>query len=253
MAHPPLEFRLGKNAVVHDDRTLSLAAYLTAELPTPPDSVDNYTRVPKWPMYNNDKWGDCTCAAAGHMVQAWTAEAGHEVTPQLHSVTKMYEHFVGSPPPEDAGCNMLKVLTYWRRVGLGSDKISAFAAFDLRNHNQLKTAISLFGAAYIGVSLPDDVCVPGKLLSTPWVVPPSGPVGSAAPDPHNGHCIPAVGYDSESVYVVTWGEVKTMSWEFYDAYVDEVYAVLSKDELAPGAGINLTELRADLRKVTNVA
>jgi hypothetical protein len=52
------------------------------------------------------------------------------------------------------------------------------------------------------------------MLTVPWVVPPGGPVGNAAPNPNNGHCIPAVSYDADNLYVVTWGEIKPMSWAF---------------------------------------
>jgi hypothetical protein len=250
------DVKLGKNPPVHDSRTFSLGSYLTAALPAPDPTVDNYSAVSNWPMYDNDKWGDCTCAAAGHMVQAWTAAASAEVTLPDSAIDAMYEHFVGNPPPEDAGCNMLSVLKYWRQTGLGkTDKITAFAAVDLKNHDQLRTAVSLFGTAYIGVALPDDVCIPGKMLTTPWTVPASGAVGSAAPNPNNGHCIPAVGYDLNNVYVVTWGEVKTMSWDFYDAYADEAFAVLSPDYLKDGeseAGFNLAQLKSDLTGVAKV-
>jgi hypothetical protein len=241
-----LEVKFGKNPPVRDDRTLMLSSYLTSELPAAPPSVDNYSAVPEWPMYDNDKWGDCTCAAAGHMVQAWTAAAGTEVTPALSAVVTMYEHFVGDPPPPDTGCDMLSVLKYWRRTGLGADRINAFTAVDTDDNDKLRTTVSLFGCAYIGVSLPDSVCVPGKMLTTPWTVPAGGPVGDAAPNPHKGHCIPAVGYDLDNVYVVTWGATKTMSWEFYNGYADEVFAVLSTDYLhgAGGetpAGLNLNQ------------
>ena len=55
-------------------------------------------------MYYNDKYGDCTCAAAGHMIQNWTANVGTEIEPPSQaSVLTFYEHFVGKPPPSDAG------------------------------------------------------------------------------------------------------------------------------------------------------
>jgi hypothetical protein len=86
--------------------------------------------------------------------------------------------------------------------------------------------------------------------TVPWVVPPDGPVGNAAPNPANGHCIPAVGYDAQNLYVVTWGVIKPMSWEFYTAYADEAFAVLSQDFIeankqAP-AGVDLATLESDL-------
>ena len=32
-------------------------------------------------MMLNDSIGDCTCAAAGHLIMEWTANAGKEVVP----------------------------------------------------------------------------------------------------------------------------------------------------------------------------
>ena len=61
------------------------------------------------------------------------------------------------------------------------------------------------------------------------MVPCRGPVGNAAPNQNNGHCIPAVGYDERNVYIVTWGQLKAMSWQFYNAYAEEAYAVLGHD------------------------
>src|SRR5271156_5387958 len=59
-------YRLGKEPPVVDKRTLRFGKYLT--LPTPPPSVTYYEKVASWPMYYNNKYGDCTCAAAGHLV-----------------------------------------------------------------------------------------------------------------------------------------------------------------------------------------
>jgi len=103
---------LGKNPPVVDPRTLRFETYLKPQLPPPPPAVDYGRKVPSWPMYGNDVYGDCTCAAAGHMIQCWTANAGTEVSPAAASVISFYEHFVGTPPPPDAGCDMLSVLRY---------------------------------------------------------------------------------------------------------------------------------------------
>jgi hypothetical protein len=116
-------------------------------------------------------------------------------------------------------------------------------------------AIYLLGGIYIGVALPDSV-VPqgGDYLSIPWVVPPGGPVGDAAPNQNNGHCIPAVAYDATNLYVVTWGAVKSMSWQFYDAYADESFAVVSQDFVDVAgkdpAGFSLSEMLTNLKELT---
>jgi hypothetical protein len=244
-----MQFQLGKNAPVHDTRTLVFGAYIGAHLPAPPASVDYGAAVKAWPMYDNDKYGDCTAAAAGHMIQCWTANAGSPLTPPDDTVLHFYEHFVGAPPPPDTGCNMLDVLNYWRRHGLDRHKVVGYAALEPRNHLQLQDAISMFGGAYLGVALPDFACE-GDMLTVPWQVPPGGAHGNAAPNPNNGHCICAVAYDARNIYVITWGELKPMSWRFYDSYADEAYAVLSGDWIKADGnavpGFSLTDLERDL-------
>jgi hypothetical protein len=248
-----MAYLLGKNPPVLDDRTLRFGTYLKPALPTPPAKVDYGAKVHKWPMYFNDQYGDCTCAAAGHMIQNWTANAGTEVTPPDPAVLTFYEHFVGKPPPPDEGCNMLSVLRYWRKSGLGKHTVKAFATLELANQEEAKNAVFLLGSIYIGVALPN-FAVQGDMLTVPWVVPPGGPTGDAAPNPNNGHCIPAVAYDDKGLSIVTWGEVKTMGWDFYNAYADESYAVLSQDFIdkvgKSPAGFDLPALELDLKKIT---
>jgi hypothetical protein len=248
-----MAYKLGKRPPVIDSRTLRFGNYLTAALPAPPASVNYGAKVPAWPMYYNDQYGDCTCAAAGHMIQNWTANAGTEVSPPKASVLTFYEHFVGTPPPADEGCDMLSVLKYWRSTGLDAHKVTAFAALDLKNTTQTQSAVSITGGIYIGVALPN-FATTGDMLSTPWVVPAGGPVGDAAPNSANGHCIPAVAYDAAGLTVVTWGESKSMSWEFYDAYADEAFAVVSQDFIdsrtghAP-SGFDLAAMLKDLQQL----
>jgi hypothetical protein len=248
-----MAYRLGKNRPVIDDRTLRFGSYLKPALPTPPTAVEYGDKVPSWPMYYNDQYGDCTCAAAGHMIQNWTANAATEVTVPDQSVLTFYEHFVGTPPPPDAGCNMLQVLRYWRKTGVNQHKVLAFASLDLQNQVQAQNAVWLFGSIYIGVALPN-FATQGDMLTVPWVVPPGGPVGNAAPNPSNGHCIPAVAYDANNLWIVTWGELKSMSWEFYSAYADESFAVISQDFIEANglnpAGFDLEALKADLKQIT---
>jgi hypothetical protein len=241
--------KLGKHPPVFDARTLQFGSFLKPGLPTPPAATTYGNKVPVWPMYDNDKWGDCTCAAAGHMIQNWTANASGEVTPPDSAVDEFYEHFVGSPPPADAGCNMLQVLSYWRKAGVGGHKILAFTSLEPKNQTQAMDALFMLGSVYIGLALPNFVLA-GDPLTIPWVVPPTGAVGDAAPNPQNGHCVPAVAYDARNLYVVTWGALKPMSWPFYDAYADEAYAVLSAEFLESNgdttAGFDLAALKGAL-------
>jgi len=248
-------FKLGKHRPKIDTRTLQFGKYLTTELTPPPATIDWTKPVTTWPMMGNDKYGDCTCAAAGHMIEEWTANTGTIEILTDETILTAYNHFARGNA--DAGASMLDVLKYWRKTGIGGDKITAFAQLEPQNNLQLQDAVSIFGNCYIGLALPNFAVPPNTdLLDIPWLVPAGGPTGNAAPNPNNGHCVPAVAYDQRFIYVVTWGALKTMSWQFYNAYADEAFAVLSTDWInkqvgtAP-SGFDLTTLRTDLTAVTS--
>jgi hypothetical protein len=246
--------KLGKHAPIHDPRTLRFGSYLKSTLAPPPASRDWSGAITNWGMMGNDQYGDCTAAAAGHMIMDWTKEAnGAEFITPDSAILTFYNHFAHGVA--DAGANMLAVLKYWRKHGLDKHKITAFMALQPQSQVEAMDAVNLFDGLYIGVALPNSV-VPssGNWLNIPWQVPPGGPVGAAAPNPNNGHCIPAVGYDQRNLYIVTWGALKPMSWAFYNAYADEAYAVLSTDWVKVGApapdGFDLATLEADLAAIT---
>jgi hypothetical protein len=208
-------------------------------------------------MMGNDRFSDCTVAAAGHMVEEWTANTGTERTLPDATILAAYNHFAHGNP--DAGASMLAVLKYWRTNGIGGDLIHAFAQLEPQNASEVRDSVYLFGTCYIGLALPNFAVAPGtNFLSTPWVVPPQGPVGDAAPNPANGHCVPAMAYDSRNLWVVTWGALKPMSWQFYTTYADEAFAVLSPDWIrakqhtAP-PGFDLVALERDLTSVASPA
>lgn len=249
------KFKLGKLRPEVDRRTLHFGDYITKALASPPQSVNYYGPVSTWPMMGNDNYGDCTCAAAGHMIEEWTANTGTELTLTDQQILQAYNHFAHGNP--DAGASMLGVLKYWRKTGIGKDKITAFAQLENQNDAQAQQAINLFGNAYIGLALPNFAVPSGaNYLDIPWVVPAGGAVGTnAEPNQQNGHCVPAVGYDQNQLYVVTWGALKTMSWGFYDAYADEAFAVLSADWISQKlgtspSGFDLAALQQDLQEVT---
>jgi hypothetical protein len=240
------QYKLGKKIPRIDKRTLKLSKYLLSTIPTPPAIVDWTPKVNgNWPMYGNDTMGDCTCAAAGHMIEAWTANAGTLTVPQLSDILAAYNVVDGGV---DQGADMLTVLNYWSNTGIGTDKIYAFAQIQVNNPDELQASVSLFCGAYLGLALPDNVVNNVDMLTVPWTD------TSMPPGPNNGHCVPVVGYDADNIYVVTWGVVKAMSWAFYGAYVDEAYCVLSQDWInsasgqAP-SGFDLPTLQADLAAI----
>jgi hypothetical protein len=176
----------------------------------------------------NDKIGDCTCAAAGHMIEAWTQCAtGTEVVPtddQIESAYEAVSGYVPSTGAHDDGAVELDVLNYWQSTGIAGRTITAFAALEPKNQEQVRDAVYLFGGCYIGLALPASA-----QNQSVWSVPPGGPVGDGAPGSWGGHAVPILGYTARDLTVITWGAPLSMTWQFLDAYCDEAYAVLSQD------------------------
>ena len=239
--------KLGKQPARQDPRTLQLAKYLSPTLPPPPPQIDHSKAVATWGMMKNDTVGDCTCAAAGHLIMEWTSLAKDPVVPSDASIIDAYAAITGYNPrtgANDNGANELDVLKYWRKTGIDKRKILAYIALEPANHTHVEDSVSLFESCYIGLALPVSA-----QKQTVWSVPPGGPTGPGAPGSWGGHAVPVVGYDSRGLTVITWGAPKRMTWSFWTAYCDEAYALLSMDMLDAGKapnGFDLKTLQADL-------
>jgi hypothetical protein len=236
--------KLGKLPPKHDVRTLHFGRYNRA-LPPVPESCDYSAKIPAWPMLGNDQYGDCTFAGAAHLSQCWADNAGNPFLPADRDVVAEYLDFTGG---QDTGCVELDVLKKWRADGIVGHKIGAFAALAQAEHEQVMQAVYLFGGAYLGVAMP--LSAENQRV---WDVPPLGPIGRGSPGSWGGHCVSAVAYNGTGPIVVTWGQLVQMTWAFYDAYVDEAYAILSQDFLsdtfiAPN-GFDIQALAADLALV----
>jgi hypothetical protein len=243
--------RLGRKAIRRDHRTLLLASYLTPSLPAAPAAHAWSSKVASWPMYANDRLGDCTAAAAGHLVSAWTANAFTEYDMPESDVVAFYEDSTGYDPadPEtDQGGIEIDVLNSWRSAGCGGHKIGAYVSVSPTSKTLTRDGIYLFGGLYLGIALPLSA-----QKQRVWDVPHGGPFGLGAPGSWGGHAVPAVDYDGRGITVVTWGGLKRMTWNFYRTYCDEAYAILSPDFVtgarpAPN-GFDLTALQEDLAKL----
>ena len=242
--------KLGRLPVRHDPRTLRLARYIDpAKLPEPPAGLDLAAAVGDWPMYGNDRLGDCTTAAAGHMVEAWTAAAGGSaIEVSERAVLDAFEHVkLVDPATGEEGAVELDVLRFWRKRGIGGHRIGAYAAVSLHDEHLVRAAAWLFGGLYIGLAMP---LTAQRQHVWSWTGSLRGP---ARPGSWGGHAVDVVGYDAGSLTVVTWGRLQTMSWSFWERYCDEAYAIISTDFLAHGRapnGFDLAALEADLKLVT---
>ncbi len=242
--------KLGKKAAVYDPRTLKLANYLLPAIPAPPPIVDWSNNIDRWGAMANDRIGDCAIAAPGHMVMSWTSNNGATKVIPDSEIIAAYSAVSGYNPrngANDNGANMLEVLKYWQKTGIGGTKIIAFASVNQNNAEAVKQAVHLFGSLYIGVELP--ASAQGK---DHWDV--TGPLtGNNRPGSWGGHAIPIMSY-AEKYYVVTWGNFIPMTQAFFDAYCSEAYVALSGDWVSSGKmapnSFDFASLESDLGLIT---
>lgn len=242
--------RLGKLAPRHDPRTLKLTDYLTA-LPSTPSSfhLERNENIPAWPIYGNDRYGDCVFADIGHQIMAWTGWAGQEQTVTDAEVLAAYSAVTGfdpNQPSTDQGTVWLDALNYWRKTGIGGHRIDAYVSVPV-DQAHARAATFLFGGLQLGIALPISAQAQvGKVWTIHYG--PTGRWGS-----WGGHAVPVLGWDYRYVYVITWGNVQRMTWGFFRRYVDESYAALSHDWLtAEGKspeGFDWQTLQSDLASV----
>jgi hypothetical protein len=107
------EFKGGRLAPDPSKPRLLLSRYQSA--PAAPQKVDYLSEIAAWPMYDNDKIGDCTCAGVGHVLEAEsTYGVGSTITVTDHDVLKAYEAVSGYNPmtgENDNGARMQDVLS----------------------------------------------------------------------------------------------------------------------------------------------
>jgi hypothetical protein len=259
LAHPHLEavvpvaFRGGKLHAQPARPHLKLAHYLTpgAVLPAAPASADWLSRVTDWPMYLNDRVGDCTCAAVGHMIEAFTAYAqGAPVELTDQDVLWTYEAVTGYDPRDpstDRGAYVQDVLAYWQATGVAGHRILAYAAVDVANLDEVRLAVDLFGAVDVGLQFPSSAMDQFN-AGQPWDVVDGATVSG-------GHCVPVGAYAADgSLTCVTWGRPQVMTEAFWRAYVDEAWIVITPDWVdARGTdpqGLSLYQLGADFAALT---
>jgi hypothetical protein len=259
-------FKFGRRRPLVRHHRLRLKNYLTE--PTPPVSVNYATAAaaPLAQMYLNDSVGDCVIAATGHAVGVFTGNAGNPTGGLIlpdSEITSLYSTCCGYVPGNestDQGCDIQTVLGYWENTGVPdptsgnpAHKIVGIMDVDPTSVVEMQTAIWLFENLVLGVELPDA-----------WVNPMPSTSGfvwdvAGAPDPNNGHCVPAVGYSATQIMIATWAMTGWITNAAMAEYLvakagGELYTVLSQDILlkaqqtAP-SGVDWTQLQADFAAI----
>lgn len=254
----PLSIKLGKKEAVHDPKALRLGNYLKAStLPQIPSAYHWGSGVPRWPVYLNNNLGCCTISAIGHHAGVWTfRDAGKELVmtdTQIISAYSAVSGYVPGDPSTDNGAVMLDVLKYWKSTGVGGNKLQAYTTLEPGNNTEVQACIYLLGGCYVGIQLPITANSQVAHNGSWSLVPGYKTNPDAVPGSWGGHAIPAIGYTKVGVQVITWGLPMTMSWSFYNYYVDESYAPLSPDwlgsDMAAPNHLKMTQLQEDMNSM----
>lgn len=205
-----------------------MAAFLNSvTLPPLPEKQNWYSSVASWPMLMNDTLSDCVAASVGHMIQQESiyADSPDLIMSDAEAVAayQAVSSYVPGKPETDEGAYEGDAGHHWLTDGFVCggvlDKLAGFADCNPRDVAQLKYSILLTGNALLGFNLP--ACAE---TSSVWELPRTADEAKSV----GGHAVPAVGWDKDYLYVVSWGGLVPVSWPFFHEYIDEVHTTLSR-------------------------
>ena len=228
--------RYGRLAARRPVGLADLAVYLNDPLPVAPTSVA--PPVFDWGMLGNDKYGDCTIAGALHLREAVSVK--HRETETWPTEADVIATYLTLTHGQDNGMVEADVLHTWQTAGLFGNRIDGYAPLNHRDPNELRSCVATFGGAYLGIAVPA-TAEQQFAAGEPWDL-----TGYPADRQIvGGHAVPAVGYDSEYLHVVTWGKTQKVTWRWCQVYLEEGWAV-GTSELLTAVGVDVAALKADL-------
>ena len=254
MATPPNPNRkLGKLKAKIDSRTFKFNNILdTTKLPPLPATYDvdtGYNATITQGMWGNDYWGDCVIAGrANFTLRCEYFEQKKVIGISEQECLNEYwsEQGGNATTKPDNGLVMLDSINLWRTKGwtAAGNKydIYAFSAIDWNNHDELKYATMLLSGAYVGIEFPSTAMAQFDNNQT-WTV-----VDGATIE--GGHAIYIVGYNATGPVCITWGRKQQMDWQFFDAYVDEAYAIVDNaNTFTANSPVDIVKLTALLNNI----
>lgn len=235
---------------------LHLSHLLTGVVPAHPAADDYLARLSNWQMLGNDTYGDCVAVTWANLRRLTTSALSTEVYPSWPEVEAVYKTQNPNFPSDDNGMDIQTLLQYLVKTG-GPDGVKAvgFAAVDYTNPDEVKAAIALFGAVWVGLDVLD-VNETEFSDGQPWdYVPGASDVG--------GHSVLVGGYGTSPAgsapqlggdeKFITWAQETSFTDAFWSNQVSECWAVIWPEHLGSRefmAGVDLQQLAADYTEIT---
>ena len=224
----------------------------------PPTMVG--TAKPSWGMLGNNAAGDCVVAGACHETMLFAMATGKPV-PRFTTASALADYsrilvatgnkpYNQLDPSTDLGLDAPAAAAYRRDTGLvdadgNVHKVDAYALLD--NIEDLYLAIYLFGAAGVGLALPESAETEFEANKI-WDDTSSAPMG--------GHYVPAMAVNrTGNVVFSTWSDIQgatpdfvTARWQVGIAYLSKEY--MTAKGVSPEA-ITWDALQTDLQQIAS--
>lgn len=266
-----MEYKLGKLAPIIDHRTIPLGAVLKAELlPELPLIYDNHEvhDIEDDFMYANDEHGCCVISSRGHHTLVFEGfEQGKQIEIADREIKDEYFEQTGG---RDSGLILLTSIKDWRNDGWPIDgknyTIYAFASVDWPDHDEVKHCIHLLGGVNLGMKI-YQTDLDQFNAGEGWHLTDNngsfkgrhGVYAFKYRDMDNGEewveypaSSKVVSYSQDGVWVMTWGKQQFMTWDFFDARIDEAYGIVDNCNkwMQDSSPVDIVKLDGYLREIT---
>lgn len=201
---------------------------LTKAAPVLPTSFE-WAPSSSWAMDGNDRIGNCSQVAVAYAIQTWTGAAQSEIALPEEMVIQNYADQSGyrpGAPATDTGADLLSVVKRWTRDGYlmpgtspGRSYLTGYGSLPI-SQTAIQRAIYVAGGAMLGIAIPqrfaqDDPDVFDFRLAD-------------MDGPRFGHAVWCHGYCTDGIYLSTWARKRLMTWQALNAFMDEGYALISR-------------------------
>ncbi|HVM48371.1 MAG TPA: hypothetical protein VMU04_10105 [Candidatus Acidoferrum sp.] len=228
-----------------------------AKLPDAPPA-QSFKAPSGYPMWANDQYGDCTCAAYANKALDWCTAARLPFTLTTQQVLQAYAAITGFNPvtgANDNGASAPQVLEYCRTQGIGGHKIEAYAFINPNSPTLLRIGHNLFGGLYFTLDMP--AAWQQQTNGGTWFVPESGTeTGPGVPGSWGGHAVDCYGYDESYFYVPSWTLPLAVTVQAVGVYGDLIAVLMGPDWAQPGkvcpTGFAYQDLKSDLGQLQKI-
>lgn len=220
----------------------SLSSYLQSSLPTPPRSFDYSVRINEFPVALNDELKNSPISAAVHLLQLMYAEIGEEYAYPGDDAVRVVSEALAT----NDGIATIDLLTFWMNHGIFNTRLAAYVPVNIFNRREMAAAIHAFGGLYLGAAMPDgaeEQFEDGEFWDLSY----------EESLPGWGHAFVATGCNRFGIDIVTWGETESMTWEWWESYGMEAWAVIPQEFVEVNYGplwsVDMLKLLRDLNNL----